>query len=521
MSIASTTNRNNYTGNGSVSEYDYTFRIFDDDDLLVTVRNTSNVETTLTKTTDYTVAGVGVGSGGTITLVNSGQAWLTGANLTTGFVISIRRVLPLSQNTDIRNQGDFFPEAHEDEFDRSRMIDQQQQDEIDRSLKLSESINPADFDATIPASVVGQANVTFMTNADGDAIIEGPTANEISSAQGFAESAENWATKIDGAVDGSEFSAKAYAIGGTGVSDTATKGAAKEWAIETSGTVDGTDYSAKEYAQGVQTRGAAGGGSAKDWATYTAGTVNDTEYSAKYWAEDAQATAGALATDLSAIEADIDDLELALPSGDDFLQLEESASPPSTPASGFKRIYADTDGQVYSVDDAGTVKPLGGGGGGGSIIWSEQDLSPIKTILNNITTYDFADGEDQYLYTFLKVPSTYTPGSPINLRSVFHTPATTGTVLFSTRSTLIRTGTDAVTSTTNQRTSTNTATTVNGTANVATAVTCDLTDASGQINAVAVSAGDLIVVRMTRNTTTDTAADSAFLYADGSEVSYA
>lgn len=58
----------------------------------------------------------------------------------------------------------------------------------------------------------------------------------------------DYANKTDGAVTGSEYSAKAWAIGGTGVTDTANRGAAMEWATKTSGTVDGTNYSAKYWA---------------------------------------------------------------------------------------------------------------------------------------------------------------------------------------------------------------------------------------------------------------------------------
>lgn len=101
--------------------------------------------------------------------------------------------------------------------------------------------------------------------------------------------AQDWAVKTNGIVDSTDYSSKAWAIGGTNVTDTAGAGPAKDWATETTGQVDGTEYSAKEYAVGTQTRGTTG--SAKDWATYTAGTVDGSEYSAKYWAEQAAASA--------------------------------------------------------------------------------------------------------------------------------------------------------------------------------------------------------------------------------------
>jgi len=152
--------------------------------------------------------------------------------------------------------------------------------------------------------------------------------NNAETAENNAETAENnastsatlagnYANKIDGAVESSNYSSKAWALGGTGVTDTAGSGSSKEWATDTSNQVDGTEYSSKEYAIGTQRRGAANGGSAKDWATYTGGTVDDSGYSAKYWAQQAEASKtefsnvyhGALAADptldpdLSALEA--------------------------------------------------------------------------------------------------------------------------------------------------------------------------------------------------------------------------
>ena len=97
--------------------------------------------------------------------------------------------------------------------------------------------------------------------------------------------AKEWATSTGAAVDTSEFSAKAYAIGGTGVTTSSGKGAAKEWATTTGGAVDTSEFSAKAYAiggTGVTT--SSGKGAAKEWATTTGGAVDTADFSAKAWA---------------------------------------------------------------------------------------------------------------------------------------------------------------------------------------------------------------------------------------------
>lgn len=167
MTIANSVSRNNYIGNGSVSTYSYSFKIFNREDILVTVANLSGVETTLALTTDYTVTGVGDTGGGSITLVNNSQSWLTGGFLTTGFTMSIRRSVDLLQDTDIRNQGAFFPETHEDAFDYLTMIDQQQQDELNRSIKAPETDAVA-LD-TLPTAAE-RANTFLAFNASGQPI---------------------------------------------------------------------------------------------------------------------------------------------------------------------------------------------------------------------------------------------------------------------------------------------------------------------------------------------------------------
>jgi hypothetical protein len=219
MSFSSLVNRNDYTGNGAVSSYSYTYKIFAETHLLVTVATAAGVETELTLTTDYTVSGVGASGGGAITLVSAGQAWLTGGNLTSGYKITIRRVVPHTQVVDIRNQGSFYPEVHEDEFDKLVMADQQQQDEIDRSARMPETISASVFDPTFPAGLVGVGGITVITNPAGSGFVVGPTADAISDAQAEAIAAaasaaaalvsENAASASEAAAAASEAAAAA------------------------------------------------------------------------------------------------------------------------------------------------------------------------------------------------------------------------------------------------------------------------------------------------------------------------
>lgn len=140
MTVASTTRRNDYDGNGTTATHAFSFKIFAASHMQVVVRNdTTLVETTLSLTTHYTIAATGINnpSGGNVVLVAGSFDWLDSSNyLKTGYSMTLRRVPPLTQLTDIRNQGDYFPETHEDQFDLFMHILQYHEDEITRSVKL-------------------------------------------------------------------------------------------------------------------------------------------------------------------------------------------------------------------------------------------------------------------------------------------------------------------------------------------------------------------------------------------------
>lgn len=313
MSISSTNNRIDHIGNNVTHTFSFLYRIFEDSDLQVIVVNPdTNSQTTLTLDTHYTVSGAG-SSSGSITLIAGAFEWIYSGvpynNLKLNWGLTIKRVLPLVQETDIRNQGAFYPEIHEDQFDKSIMIAQQQDEEISRSVKLPTGISSSEFDPTLPSDIALYANSTIVVNPTADGFMVGPTTDEISSAQTYATqalasknsaanhktTAERWATYTSGtvvdaetSVDSLTYSAKEFAQG----TQTGTGGSSKDWATKTSAAVTGTSYSSKEHAIGTQTRGASGGGSSKDWANYTGGTVDNSEYSAKKYATDSQTYAG-------------------------------------------------------------------------------------------------------------------------------------------------------------------------------------------------------------------------------------
>lgn len=130
MTIAATS-RMDYVGSNTLATYAFTYPIVAASDLLVTKRDTAGVETTLALNTDYTVAGAGVATGGSITLL--------AGNLPTSYALTIRRVVSLAQAVDIRNQSGFFPEVLENEFDKLASADQQLNDGVTRSLRAAET----------------------------------------------------------------------------------------------------------------------------------------------------------------------------------------------------------------------------------------------------------------------------------------------------------------------------------------------------------------------------------------------
>ena len=127
--ITSETDRLSYTCNGTTTVYNYTFKIYEDDDILVIRKLTSTgAETTLTLTTQYTVSGAGSASG-TVTLT-------TGSNCPSGYTLHLIRNVELTQETDYVEGATFPADSHEDALDKRTMEAQQLKSLANRAIKF-------------------------------------------------------------------------------------------------------------------------------------------------------------------------------------------------------------------------------------------------------------------------------------------------------------------------------------------------------------------------------------------------
>lgn len=113
MTVSTVVNNEQYTGNGVTTVFPYRFRILKSSHMVVTTSDNNGFLRTLALDTDYKITGVGLVSGGTVVLFSA---------LPENWQISLERDLPAVQETDLRNQGRFFAETHEDAFDYLTML---------------------------------------------------------------------------------------------------------------------------------------------------------------------------------------------------------------------------------------------------------------------------------------------------------------------------------------------------------------------------------------------------------------
>ena len=174
MTVSSTTTKSSGNGDGSNNTFPYAFKVFSEDDLKVIIRASNGAETVKTKTTHYTVTGVGNTNGGNV-VFTSGNIPVSGET------VVIRREAPLTQTTDYVANDPFPAVTHENALDKLTFLAQQQQDDIDRSIKLSRTNTMTSTEFTVGAS--DRANKILSFDSTG----------EVSVTQGIGTFKGNWA----------------------------------------------------------------------------------------------------------------------------------------------------------------------------------------------------------------------------------------------------------------------------------------------------------------------------------------
>ena len=159
MTVSSTTVKNSYSGNGSTTQFAYTFKIFANSDLQVIIRSSTGTETTKTLTTHYTVAGAGDASGGSITFTS-------GNTPASGETVVIRRNVPQTQAIDYIANDPFPAETHEEGLDRATLVAQQISEEADRSIKLSRTNTMASTEFAVGATDRASKVLGFDANGE-------------------------------------------------------------------------------------------------------------------------------------------------------------------------------------------------------------------------------------------------------------------------------------------------------------------------------------------------------------------
>lgn len=163
MTVSSSTDRATFLGNDATTVFALPFRFFANSEINAwLITNATGALTALTLGTHYTLTGasdpeVDGSATGQLTMITPP---------TSAQSLFVQRIIPVTQPTDIVNQGSFFPEIHENVFDRLTMLNQQNAGALNRAIRVQ------DFDpepAKLP-SAVQRALKIMSFDADGNPV---------------------------------------------------------------------------------------------------------------------------------------------------------------------------------------------------------------------------------------------------------------------------------------------------------------------------------------------------------------
>lgn len=174
MTVASTTNRVSYTGNGSTTVFAFGHPYRASSDLVVTVRTVSTgAESLKQETVDYTVSGTPTSDAGGFA---SGSVTFLVAPAS-GTQVHIDRVVTRTQAVDFVSGDSLPPSSIEGSLDKLTQITQELDSRFDRTLLQPRTA--VNRNLVMPEPNAGNASYFLRVNASGDALVwnEGAVSN--------------------------------------------------------------------------------------------------------------------------------------------------------------------------------------------------------------------------------------------------------------------------------------------------------------------------------------------------------
>lgn len=153
-----------YVGSGTETTFTYTFPIFKDTDLEVYIDGELQ-----THTSDYSIIGAGMSSGGEVTFITAPTA---------DEKITLVRRLTIQRTSDFQASGEFRAKVINDELDYQTAALQQIEDDLGRAIRLKRDDAAATLELPL---AVDRANKLIGFDANGNAQISNLTISEMES----------------------------------------------------------------------------------------------------------------------------------------------------------------------------------------------------------------------------------------------------------------------------------------------------------------------------------------------------
>lgn len=167
MTVQTNTSTASFAGNGTTTAFPIGFKFNSAADLaLMLIDDSTGSALPLVLNSHYVVTGAGDDAGGLVTLITAPAD---------GQTLKVRREVDVLQQTDLRNQGKFFAEVHEDAFDLLTMIAQQHAEGINSAIRVAESDSPP---SRLPPAVI-RANQVMAFDSNGDPVAVIPVSGSV------------------------------------------------------------------------------------------------------------------------------------------------------------------------------------------------------------------------------------------------------------------------------------------------------------------------------------------------------